>query len=86
MGNAVLKEFRNKKRRYYLWKEGQVCQEVFKGVVKACRKKIWEAKAQFELNLVTFVKDNKKYFYKYINGKRRGKTKVVLCWMREGTQ
>ncbi|TRZ14353.1 hypothetical protein HGM15179_012750 [Zosterops borbonicus] len=33
-----------------------------------------EAKAQFKLKLATFVKDYKKCFYKYINGKRNGKT------------
>jgi len=29
------------------------------------------AKAQLEFNLVTAMKDNKKYFYKYINNKMR---------------
>ncbi|TRZ09501.1 hypothetical protein HGM15179_017597, partial [Zosterops borbonicus] len=77
MGNEVLKELRNKKSMYHLWKEGQVSQEVFKGVARACRKKIREAKAQLELNLANFVKDNKKSFYKYINGKRKGK--INLC-------
>ncbi|NXU09502.1 PO11 protein, partial [Pardalotus punctatus] len=33
-------------------------------------------KAQLELNLATFVKDNKKCFYKYINGKRKGKNNL----------
>ncbi|NXT11799.1 PO11 protein, partial [Prunella fulvescens] len=74
--NEVLKGLRNKKRMYHLWNEGQVSQNVFKRVVRACRKKIREAKAQFELNLATFVKDNKKYFYKYINSKRKGKTNL----------
>ena len=34
------------------------------------------AKAQLELRLATAVKDNKKSFYKYINGKRRAKENV----------
>ncbi|NXQ34777.1 LORF2 protein, partial [Alaudala cheleensis] len=38
-----------------------------------CRKKIREAKAQRELSLATSLKNNKKYFYKYINGKRKDK-------------
>ncbi|TRZ05653.1 hypothetical protein HGM15179_021454 [Zosterops borbonicus] len=76
MDKEVSKELRNKKRMYHLWKEGQVSQEVFKGVARACRKKIREAKAEFEHKIATFLKDNKKCFYKYINGKRKGKTNL----------
>ncbi|TRZ11925.1 hypothetical protein HGM15179_015184 [Zosterops borbonicus] len=76
MGNEDSKELGNKKRMYHLWKEGQVSQELFKGEARACRKKIRETNAQFELNLATFVKDNKKYFYKYINNIRKGKTSL----------
>ncbi|RMC07001.1 hypothetical protein DUI87_16454 [Hirundo rustica rustica] len=61
---------------YHLWKEGQTSQTVFKGVARACRKQIREAKAQFELKLVTFVKDNKICFYKYINNIKKGKTNL----------
>jgi len=32
-----------------------------------------KAKAQLELRLATVVRDNKKYFYKYINNKKRAK-------------
>jgi len=39
--------------------------------VKLCREKIRKAKAQIELNLSTKAKDNNKYFYKYINSKRK---------------
>ncbi|RMB89636.1 hypothetical protein DUI87_33957 [Hirundo rustica rustica] len=59
---------------YQLWKGGQVSQEVFKRAAKTCRKKIREAKSQFELRMATSVKDNKKCIYKYINAKRKGKT------------
>ena len=38
-----------------------------------CRDKIRKAKAHLELNLATAVKDKRKYFYKYINIKRRTK-------------
>lgn len=76
MGNEVSKELRNKKKMHHLRKEGQVSLKVFKGVAQAYRKKVREAKAQFELNLAPFVKDNKKCFYKYINGKRKGKTNL----------
>ncbi|RMB92801.1 hypothetical protein DUI87_30695 [Hirundo rustica rustica] len=76
MSKEVLEELRNKKRMYQLWKGGQASQEVFKGGAKECRKKIREAKAQFELRLATSVKDNKKCFYKYITAKRKGKTNL----------
>ena len=41
--------------------------------MKLCREKIRKAKAQLELNLATKVKENNKYFYKYINSKRRSR-------------
>ncbi|RMC06903.1 hypothetical protein DUI87_16353 [Hirundo rustica rustica] len=76
MGKWVLEELRNRKRTYRFYKEGQVSQEVFKGDVRECRKKIKESKAQFEFKMVNSVKDNKKCFYKYINGKRKGKANL----------
>ncbi|NXH96976.1 RTJK polymerase, partial [Pachycephala philippinensis] len=76
MGKELLKELRNKKSMYHLWKEGQVSQEIFMGIVRACRKKIREAKTQLDLNSATFVKDNKECFHKYINGKRRDKNNL----------
>ncbi|NWT71497.1 RTXE polymerase, partial [Prunella himalayana] len=84
MGKEVLEELRNKKKMYHLWKEGQISQEVFKGDATACRKKIREAKAQFELKMATSVKDNKKCFYKYIHGKRKGKTNLCSLLDAEG--
>ena len=38
-----------------------------------CREKIRKAKAQLELSLATKVKDNNKYFCKYIYSKRRAR-------------
>lgn len=55
----------------------QVSREIFKGATRACRRKIREDKGQFELRMVTLVKDNKNYLYKYINDKRKGK--ISLC-------
>ncbi|KAK4806341.1 hypothetical protein QYF61_017210 [Mycteria americana] len=48
-------------------------QEDYKGVAKLCREKIRRAKAELELNLAAAVKDDKKYVFKYISSKRRGK-------------
>ncbi|KAK4816201.1 hypothetical protein QYF61_012666 [Mycteria americana] len=64
---------RKKRRVYDLWKKGQATQEDYKGVARLCREKIRRAKAELELNLATAVKDNKKYFFKYITSKRRAK-------------
>ncbi|KAK4831891.1 hypothetical protein QYF61_020038 [Mycteria americana] len=67
-------ELRKKRRRVYdLWKKGQATQEDYRGVGRLCREKIRRAKAEPELNLATAVKDNKKYFFKYISSKRRTK-------------
>lgn len=65
------------KKEYYLGKEGQGTQEVFKDVAGSCRKKNGEVKAQS----ATSVKDNKIFFRKYINGKKRGKDNLhSLLW------
>jgi len=50
--------------------------------VRLCRAKVRRAKAQLELSLATTIKDNKKYFYKYISNKRRVKENLhpLLEW------
>ncbi|KAK4824987.1 hypothetical protein QYF61_022513 [Mycteria americana] len=53
--------------------KGQATQEDYKGVARLCREKIRRAKAELELSLAAAVKDNKKYFFKYISSKRRAK-------------
>ena len=83
MGKEVLEELRNKKRMYHLWKETQVSQEVFKGAARACRRKIREGKALFELKLATSVKDNKNIFTNIFMVKGRVSLAFVLYWMRE---
>ena len=45
----------------------------YKEVAKVCREEVRKAKAQLELRLATAVKEKKKSFYEYINGKRRTK-------------
>uniref|UniRef100_A0A493THY5 Reverse transcriptase domain-containing protein n=1 Tax=Anas platyrhynchos platyrhynchos TaxID=8840 RepID=A0A493THY5_ANAPP len=66
-------ELRRKKRVYNLRKKGQATEEACEDVARLCRDKIRKAKPHLELNLATAVKDNKKYFYKYINTKQRTK-------------
>ncbi|NXG02146.1 PO22 protein, partial [Sakesphorus luctuosus] len=69
----ILKEIKGKKRAYQLLKKRLVTHEECRDLVRSCRKKIRETKAQFEVNLATSVRENKKCFYKYINNKRRDK-------------
>lgn len=84
MSKQLLEELREKKRLYHLWKEGKASQGMFKEVVRLCRNKIREAKAQLELKLATSVKGNKKYFYKYINAKKKGKKNLHSLLDLEG--
>jgi len=58
---------------YDLWKKGLAPQEDCKDVMRLYREKIKRAKDQLELDVATAVRDNKKYFYKYIHNKRRAK-------------
>lgn len=66
-------ELKNKRKVYGLWKNGQATYNDYRYVVKLCREQIRKAKALQELNLATKVKDSNKYFYKYINSKRRAR-------------
>ena len=52
--------------------------------MKLYREKIRELKAQLELNLATKIKDNNKYFYKYINSKRRARENLHPLLDAEG--
>ncbi|KAJ7416490.1 rna-directed dna polymerase from mobile element jockey-like [Willisornis vidua] len=73
LNREILKEIKEQKGDYQLWKKGLATHEEFRNIVRVCRKKIRETKVQFEINLATSVRDNKKHFHKYINNKRRGK-------------
>ncbi|KFO59554.1 hypothetical protein N302_13641, partial [Corvus brachyrhynchos] len=73
LNRELLVKLRGKKLIYDLWKKGQATQEEYKDVVRSCREGIRKAKAQLEFNLATVIKENKKYFYKCINNKRRAK-------------
>lgn len=39
--------------------------------MRLCKKKIRRVKAQLDFSMATALKDNKMYFYKYMNDKRR---------------
>ena len=53
--------------------------------MKLCREKIRKAKAQLELSSDSKVKDNKEYFYKYINSKRRARENLHPLLDAEGS-
>jgi len=73
LNRELLLGLRKIRRVYHLWKKGQGTQEEHRGLVRSRREEIQKAKAQLELRLATFVRDNKKHFYKYINNEKRAK-------------
>ena len=77
-------DLKNKRKVYGLWKSGQATYDDYRYIVKLCREKIRKAKAQLELNLATKVKENNKYFYKYINSKRRARENLHPLLYAEG--
>ncbi|KAK4818819.1 hypothetical protein QYF61_019856 [Mycteria americana] len=70
LNRELLLGLRKKRRVYHFWKKGQATQEEYRDLVKSCREKIRNAKAQLELNLATVVRENTKCFYKYTNNKK----------------
>ena len=77
-------ELKRKKKLYDLWKQGQALQEEYRAVVHICREKTRKAKAQLELKLASVVSNNKKGFFKNINGKRRSKENVGPILVEDG--
>ena len=73
-----------RKRVYVLWKKGQAISGNYKKVAKVCTEEFRKTKAQLELRLATAVKENKKFFYKYISGKRRTKENFHPLFDAEG--
>ncbi|NXP18553.1 RTXE polymerase, partial [Scytalopus superciliaris] len=84
LNSEILKEIREKKKVYQLWKKGLATYEEFKKITRSCRRNIRETKVQFEVNLANSVRDNKKSFYKYVNNKRRGKANLHSLLDLEG--
>lgn len=66
---------------YHLWKESQVPQEVFKGVLGYVGKIL--ARPKLSLNLIWQLseKDNKKYFTNILMVKGRVRKTFALYWM-----
>lgn len=66
-------ELKSRMKDYGLWKSSQATYDDYRYVANMCRDKIRKAKAQLELNFATKVRENNKYFYKYINSKRKAR-------------
>ena len=77
-------EDKNKRKVCGLWKSGQASYDDYKYIVQLHREKNRKAKAQLELNLASKVKDNSKYFYKYISSKRRARENLHPLLDTEG--
>lgn len=56
-------ELRGKKKVHHIWKKGQMTQEMFKDVIRSCRKKI-RGKISVRTESDRLWKDNKECFYK----------------------
>uniref|UniRef100_A0A8C0A0D2 Reverse transcriptase domain-containing protein n=1 Tax=Anas zonorhyncha TaxID=75864 RepID=A0A8C0A0D2_9AVES len=80
----ILMEIRRKQRVFRYWKEGQVTWKEYRDAARVCRKKIRVAKAHLELKLAVSVRENKKGFFRYVNGKRRTKEYIGPLLDREG--
>ncbi|KFZ53074.1 hypothetical protein N321_03743, partial [Antrostomus carolinensis] len=63
---------REKKEMYRQWKQACVAWEEYRDAVRMCRGGIRKEKAQMELNLSRYVKNNKGFF-RYMGQKRQGK-------------
>ena len=73
MNCEQLFRLQKKKRVYVLWKKGQETWGDYREVAKVWKEEVRKAKARLELRFATAVKENKKFFYKYISGKTRSK-------------
>jgi len=57
-------------------KKGLSPWEEYRSVARACRDAMRKAKAHLEMRLAKEIKDNKKGFLKYVNGKRKTRDNV----------
>lgn len=53
---------------------------MFKDIVRSCRKKIREAKAQLDINLATSIKDNKNIYINTLMAKGGSREMSILYW------
>ena len=81
----LLAKLKWKKKVYGMWNKGQATWEEYRNFVRVCRGAMRKVKVQLELNLVKYVKDNKKSFFKYIGSKWRTRQIVGLLLKAVGT-
>ncbi|PKU41096.1 rna-directed dna polymerase from mobile element jockey-like [Limosa lapponica baueri] len=83
INKELLAKLKTKKEAYRGWKQGWVDWVEYRETVQVVRNQIRQAKAQTELTLARYIKDNKKNFYKYIRDK--GKTREDVGPLRKDT-
>ncbi|KGL90612.1 hypothetical protein N301_11197, partial [Charadrius vociferus] len=76
MNKELLDMTRRKKEAYREWKQGRVAWEEYRGITRAARDGVRQAKAQIELYLARDIKTNKKSFFKYVSEKRKTRENV----------
>jgi len=80
----IFLRFRKKRRVYHLWKNGQMTEEEYRGLVRSCRDEIRKVEAQLELRLANVVRDNKKVFTTMSITKRDPRRVSIYYWMWGG--
>ncbi|KAJ7425388.1 rna-directed dna polymerase from mobile element jockey-like [Willisornis vidua] len=73
-----------KRKVYTQWKQDQVTREEFRDAACYHRGKIGAVKSQLELHLARNIWDNKKSFFKYINGNRQYRNITSLSQDEDG--
>jgi len=76
LNEYLLVKLKEKKGMYKQWKQGWVTWEEYRNAVWTCEDGIRKAMAHMKLNLVRYVKNNKKGFHRYIVQKRQAKERV----------
>ena len=77
LNRELLLELGQKKKIYYLWKEGLASQGEDRAAAHTCREKTRKAKARFELTMATVGLDNKKNTFSSMSTPKRGLRKTL---------
>ena len=84
LNRELLLSVQKKKGVYVQWKKGQITRGEYNEAASIYRGKITKAKAQYELNLATMVKDNQNVFKNILIARGGPRTISILYWMQSG--
>lgn len=62
---------KGKKAAYWLWKDGQVAIKDYKNLARTRRGAVRTTEDQLELKLAKDVKNNRKWFFRYVSSKQK---------------